>query len=347
MDSDSMRVVLIGTGGIGKVHAQLWQEVPNARLVGVYDLSASAAEAVARRLGIQRVYGSLAEALAEPEAVAVDVCTPNRFHAPVVIAALEAGKHCLCEKPLAASTADIRRMIEARDRSGKLLMTAQHMRFEQRSMALNKLIQAGQLGQIYYTRAWWLRRRMAPATPGFLNKEQAGYGPGMDIGVHVLDLSMHLMGFPQPESVTGYAVCKIGRQADVANQWGSFQPEDFEVEDFAAGFIRFKNGAALSLEVSWLLNMHEAEVSRIWLHGTAGGAVWPDGQLSTVSHGLLLDTQLASNLGGDGHKNELIAFSQAVRAGGSSPVPAEQSLDVVRVLEALYESAEKGHEIRM
>jgi len=347
MKTEAVRIVLIGAGGIGRYHARIWQEMPEAKLVGVYDVVRQAAERAARDFNVPRVYSSLDEALAEPKADAVDVCTPNRAHTPVVVAALGAGKHCLCEKPLAISSDEIREMIAARDRSGRLLTTIQHLRFEQRSIALKRLIDAGTLGEIYYTRAWWLRRRMAPVTPGFLKKEQAGCGPGADLGVHALDLAMHFMGHPEPVAVTGFTACKLARQPDVANQWGRYRPDDFEVEDFAAGFVRFANGAALSLEVSWLLNICEPELYGVWLHGTAGGAHWPTIRLNSVREGLLLDTQVVSDTGTDGHKNQLAAFCEAVRTGGPSPIPAEQSLRVARVLEGLYRSAESGREVRL
>ena len=131
MKSDVLRVVLIGAGGIGRFHAQLWRNIPQAKLVGVYDRSDATAQSVAHESGLERIYSSLEEALAEPTVDAVDICTPNRYHTPIVIAALEAGKHCLCEKPLALTATEIEQMIAVRDRCGKLLMTAQHMRFEQ------------------------------------------------------------------------------------------------------------------------------------------------------------------------------------------------------------------------
>ena len=347
MKSDVVRIVLIGTGGIGRYHAELWQKMPGAELVGVFDASPKVGAAVAEELGIPRVYATLEEALAEPAADAIDVCTPNRAHTPVVLAALDAQKHCLCEKPLAVTAGEIEEMIAARDRSGKLLMTTQHMRFEQRSVALRKLIEAGELGDVYYGRAWWLRRRRAPTSPGLLRKDQAGHGPALDLGVHMLDLALHFMGFPKPVSVSGVAARRLAQQADVANQWGAYSPEDFEVEDFAAAFVRFEGGAALSLEASWLLNMTEPETRRLWLHGTTGGAEWPEGRLNRVQHGLLLDTQILNDEGEDGHRNALAAFCAAIGANRPSPVPAEQSLMVARILEALYRSAESGREVTL
>ena len=347
MNNPPVRVIVIGTGGIGKYHVKLWTEVPGAELVGIYDVNAEVAQKVAAQHNVPKVYTSLAEATSDPQVDAVDVCTPNTFHKEGVIAALEAGKHCLCEKPLAVTVADIQAMIAARDRSGHMLTTIQHMRFEERTQTLKRALDAGRVGPVYHTRAWWLRRRMAPATPGFLSKAQAGYGPGMDIGVHVLDLALYLLGHPRAVSVTGVASCYLGRRPDVANEWGVYKPDDFEVEDFAAGFIRFADGTALSLEVSWLLNMVERERYGVWLHGTEGGATWPELKIAHVQDGALADTQLLTGLGTDGHKNQMAAFVSAIRNQGPSPVPAEESLAVARILAALYESATTGCEVRL
>lgn len=347
VDSEGVRAVILGAGWAGQNQARWWTETPGAEVVGIYDAVRASAVLTAERFNIQTVYDSFDDALADPRTNAAVICTPNMFHKTGVVAALTAGKHCLCEKPLAVNPADIRDMIAARDRSGRLLMTAQHLRFEQRSQTLKRLIDAGRLGNVYYTRAWWLRRRLAPVTPGFLRKAQAGRGPGMDIGVHVLDLAMHLLDHPRPVSVTGLAECRLAHRPDVANQWGPYPATDFEVEDFAAGLVRFENGAALSLEVSWLLNMVEHELSGVWLHGTEGGVRWPELKLAHVQDGLLVDTQVVSDVGGDGHKREVLAFADAIRNHHASPVPAEQSLTVAEMLTALYESAETGREVRL
>lgn len=344
---DRVRVVVIGTGGIGNYHIGQWREVPEAEVVGVYDVRPEIAARVAEAHGIRKTYRSLAEAVAEPAADAVDVCTPNMYHRECTVAALGAGKHVLCEKPLAARATDIEQMIAARDSSDRVLMTAQHLRFEQRTQTLRRFIAAGRLGQAYYGRAWWLRRRFAPATPGFLSRRQAGFGPGMDLGVHVLDLALYLMGHPIPASVTGVAGAKLAHRPDVCNQWGTFQPDDFEVEDFAAAFVRFAGGAALTIEVSWLLNMLDAETFGVDLHGTEGGVRWPELKIAHVQDGALVDTHITTGTGTNGHKAALAAFADAIRTGGPSPVPAEQSLAVARVLDAVYVSAETGREVQL
>lgn len=344
--TDVVRLVQVGTGGFGRIHARLWNETPGAKLVGIYDVVPEAARRVAQEFEVPRVFTSLEEALSQDDVDAIDCCTPVRFHTPVVVAALEAGKHCLCEKPLSADPGEVEKMIAARDRSGKLLMTAHHMRFDSRAQALKRLIDAGHLGEIYYARAWWLRRRLAPTTPGLLTKSQGIYGPGLDLGVHVLDLSLFFMSHPQAVSVSGFSTQRLARLPDVSNQWGPYQAAHYEVEDFAAALIKFEKDTALSLEVSWLLNMGEKELTSVWLHGTAGGARWPEVELNRAEKGLLLNTHALDVKGDDGHRNEFIAFCDAVRKGGPSPVPAEHSLQVARILNALYDSAKTGREVR-
>ena len=347
MASDSMKVALIGTGVIGKIHLDQWRQVEQAEVVGVFDVSAESARQAAEKFEVEVVYESLEHAVADRAIDAVDICVPNKAHTTTVIAALDAGKHVICEKPLAATSAEIEQMIAARGRAKKLLMTAQHLRFEERSAAFKKMVDAGRLGEIYYARAFWLRRRMLPTTHGFIRKEQSGGGPCLDIGVHVLDLALHFMGFPKPISVTGVADCKLAKRAGVFNEWGEFDPADLDVEDFAAGMIRFENGAALTLEVSWMLNMDEDETYGVHLFGNDGGGRWPELRFSHEHDGLLIDERISNIRQNHGHRNELREFTQAVRDGGPSPVAAEESLVVARILEALYASAEQGSEAEL
>jgi len=345
MQPDRIRIIVVGTGGIGDYHVRIWNDLLNAELVGVFDVNHKLATKVAAKYNVPKTYNSLDEAVAAPNVDAIDICTPNMFHKQGVITALSAGKHCLCEKPLAVEAAEIEEMIAARDASGKLLCTIQHMRFEERTTALKRIIDAGHLGDVYYTRACWLRRRMAPTTPGFLRKDQAGFGPGIDIGVHVLDLAMFLLNHPRPVSASATISHKLGPLPNPNNEWGPYDHTQFEVEDFLGGFIRFDDGSALSLEASWLLNMKPSELRGIWLHGTAGGATWPDLELTHSLNDALIDSRVISPTGDNGHKNQLSAFADAIITGGPSPVPAEQSLTVALTLTALYNSAAQNKEL--
>ena len=179
----------------------------------------------------------------------VDICTPNQTHTEIALAALKHGKHVLCEKPLATSSAEVLQLQTAVRQAGKLLMTAQHFRFDPISLQMKKLIDDGGLGDVYYTRAQWLRRCFVPARPTFIERRLSGGGPGFDIGVHVLDLAL-VHGVPRPVSVSATTQSKLAHRADLGGGWGDWDRERFDVEDFAAGFVRFANGAVLMLEAT-------------------------------------------------------------------------------------------------
>lgn len=348
MATDPLKLVQIGTGGIGNYHLRIYKDLPEIQVVGVFDVAAEAAHRAAEKHEIATVYPTLEAALADDTAEAVMVAVPNQFHTEITCQALAAGKHVICEKPLAPTAAGVEEMIAARDRSGKLLMTGQHMRFENRTRRLKQLIDAGRLGEVYYAKAAWLRRNGVPPTPGFLSKRMAVRGPGADLGVHVVDLAVHLMGPPAAVAVSGMATDRLALQPGRYNAWGEFDPADFEVEDFACGWVRFANGSVLTVEVSWMLNLLESETYGVELFGERGGCKWPDLRWVGDDNGVINVAQIESvrQPPGDGHKNEFQAFAEAVRSGGPSPVPAEESLTVARILDGLYRSAETGREVR-
>jgi predicted dehydrogenase len=258
----------------------------------------------------------------------------------------------LCEKPLAPTPADIRKMIAARDRSGKYLMTAQHFRFRGVSQAVKAEIDAGALGQVYHARAWMLRRCLLPNGPTFIYKNRSGGGPTIDIGVHILDLTLWLMGHPKPVAVSGVAKAALAHHEGAFTLWGrSRVAQDMDVEDFAAAFVRFDNGATLILEVSWLLHHNTTgEEARVWLYGSEGGCEWPSAtlfganyptmQLTTTTLGITNDTM-------EPHALECVEFARAVAEGLPSPVPAEQSLAVQSILDGIYRSQEMGKEVEV
>ena len=345
-----LRVGLIGCGGISAIHLDGWKRLnPDCRIVACADPIEERRNerGVLASVPADRRFPYLTDLLkAGVELDAVDICTNNRFHAPIAIEALNAGLHVLCEKPLALNPAEVRDMIAARDRSGKLLMTAQHMRFQNDSAHLKEYLKTGVMGEIYYARAQFLRRRYLPPRPGFLDKEISGGGPTIDIGVHILDLAMHLMGYPEPKSVTAVTLQKLAKRTDIRGWWGEWDRNAINVEDFAAGFIRFANGAALSLECSWLANIKEPEFTKITLMGTEAGAEWPELTIHSESAGSTTDTALKfpdDKVGG--HQKEIAAFADAILTGKPSPVPTEQSLNVIRVLDGLYRSHEAGGEV--
>jgi predicted dehydrogenase len=346
-----LRIGLVGCGGISGVHLDGWKRITDrAQIVACADPIEDRRNARGEAAGVPAnmrfpYFEDMLKSGVQLDAI--DICTPNGFHAPISIAALNAGLHVLCEKPLAKNPGEVREMIAARDRAkNKILMTAQHMRFQNNSVNLKTYIDKHPLGDVYYCRAQFNRRRFLPPRPGFLDINIAGGGPTIDIGVHILDLSLHLMGHPEPVSVTGIAPQKLAKRKDIRGWWGEWDRDAITVEDFAAGFVRFKNGAALSLECSWLANQKEAEFTKITLIGTEAGAEWPDMNIYSESAGVTTDIHLQhpdDKVGG--HQKEIVAFADAVLAGQPSPVPAEQSLNVIRILDGLYRSHQSGKEV--
>jgi len=348
-----LRVGLIGCGGISGVHIDGWKRLnPDCQIVACADPIEERRQARGdeAKVPANARFPYLSDMLkAGIQLDAVDICTNNAAHAPEAIEALDAGLHVICEKPLAMNPDQVRAMIAARDRAkNKILMTAQSMRFQNNSVRLKAFIQDGLLGEVYYARAHFLRRRFLPPRPGFIDKKISGGGPVIDIGVHILDLTLNLMGFPEPVSVTAIAPQKLAKRNDIRGWWGEWDREAINVEDFAAGFVRFANGAALSLEVSWLANIREPEVTKITLLGTEAGAEWPDLSIFSERAGSTTDTKLQfsdNNVGG--HQNEIAAFADAIQTGKPSPVPTEQSLKVIRILDGLYRSAASGAEVKV
>lgn len=348
----TLKVGVIGVGGISKTHMPGWAASEHAEVIAGADLVEPVLHAWGAQHGISKLYANLPDIINDPDIDVIDVCTPNMYHTEAVVAALNAGKHVICEKPLAPTPADIHKMITARDRSGKMLMTAQHFRFKGNSQAMKKEIDAGALGDIYHARSWMLRRGWIPARPGFVYKKNSGGGPTIDIGVHILDLTLWLMGNPKPVAVSGVAKAPLAQHEGAFSQWGFADVQrDMDVEDFAAAFVRFDTGATLILEVSWLLH-HDTlgEDMQMWLYGTEGGSHWPKGEIYATNYKSKQFTNMTLQLTADPmepHALECVEFARAVVEGRPSPVPAEQSLQVMTILDGIYRSQAEGREVAL
>lgn len=349
--SKTLKVGIVGVGGIARTHMPGWEASEHAEVVAGADLVEPVLQKWGELYNINKLSTDPADLFRDPDIDIIDVCTPNNYHAPLAIAALEAGKHVICEKPLAPTPAEIREMIAARDASGKLLMTAQHFRFRGSSKAMKAEIETGALGDIYHARSWMLRRAAAPVRPGFILKAHSSGGPCIDIGVHILDLTLWFMGNPRPVAITGVARAELAHQDGAFSIWGGRIPSEFDVEDFATAFVRFENGATLILEVSWLLH-HDTEVEdmQMWLYGTKGGCHWPKCevlQTNYTTQQLYNRTLKITRDRMEPHALECVEFAQAIVEGAPSPVPAEQSLQVMTILDGIYRSQQTGGEIRL
>lgn len=342
-----LRVGMIGVGAIAQAHLTAWQKNPDTEIVAVSDLSAAAVKKNLETWGVDPANGftDYRKMLDSVQLDIVDVCTPNSAHAAPSIAALQAGCHVIVEKPVAVSARQVEQMIEAGKQAKKLLMVAQVMRFGREGQICKSWVDQGLAGELYWGRAEYLRRRGVPAWGAFINKEASAGGPCYDIGVHVLDMALHLMGFPKPATVSAGTYLKIAKRPSLMKH----DPKKYTVpEDFAVALVRFEDGRTLSLGASWALNLRE-ELNQVMVCGTQGAVyLWPP-TLVTESHGILSNStaEVSAFDGADGFYNECAAFAAAIRSGGPSPVPGEQALITQRILDAVYKSGEKQREVKV
>ena len=347
----TLKVGVIGTGGIVRTHMPGWADSPHAEVTAAADINQAALQSWGETYGVTNLTTNTAELINNPDIDIIDICVPNNYHAPLAVAALNAGKHVLCEKPLAPTPALVREMMAARDASGKMLMTAQHWRFAASSQALKYEIDQGALGNIYHARSWMLRRGFTPYTAGFVSKAQSAGGACIDIGVHILDLTLWMMGNPRPLTVSGVTNTKLAHLPGAWSEWNNadVDPDIYDVEEMAAAFIRFENGATLMMEVSWMLHHGQTgEDMRMWLYGDKGGSVWPKCEIysSNNESKQYYNRQLVrTDNRVKPHALECMEFAKAIAEGAPSPVPAEQSLQVMTILDAIYRSQETGREV--
>ncbi len=342
-----LRVGIIGAGNIVRnFHlAPGWRAVPHCEVAAVCDIHPETAEKLAADFGIPKVFTDFRDLLALEELDIIDVCTPNKFHTPAVIAALEADKHVLCEKPLAVSTEEvlaIRKVLAGTDR---LLMTAQHFRFSSGALAIKAWVDTGALGEVYHARVNATRRNFLPINPGFIDPKLSGGGPCMDIGVHALDTALWLMNFPEPVRVSGRAHTNFAKGFEIPGAWGEWDRTLFGVEDFASGYVHFSNGSTLVIEAAWLQHQENEEFSAT-LQGKKASVRWPDGRFHTVVNRALIDGHILPQPGlGKAHTEEILAFAEAIRNGHPSPVPIDQTLIVIAILEAIMKSSQSNREV--
>lgn len=352
MAKKTLRVGMIGCGGISRVHFTGWANYGHADVVACTDLRTKAAEERAEQFNVPDVEKSVEALLSRDDIDVVDICTANRSHKPLTIQALQAGKHVLVEKPMALTAKEVDAMIAAASKAKKKLMCAQHMRFSHEARALKEAISSRKydLGDVYYTRAWYNRRRLLPWGESFIYQKNSGGGPCIDVGVHILDLALHMMGNFEPVSVTGIAVNKLAKQPGVWSEWdwGKIDKKGIDVEDFAAGFVRFKNGSAMSLECSFMLNMKENAVGKIDLFGTKAGASYPDNEIYDHTANDYVDIKIRHrDIGPATYDAEIREFAEAIRKNKAVPVPPTQTRAVIAILEGLYKSARSGKEVKL
>ena len=348
-------IAIIGSGGIAQgAHLPAYKKLRDegkVTIVAVCDVNETTAKEAAAKFDVPHIFTNYKQMLEMDEIDAVDVCTPNFLHKQPVIDSFAAGKHVLIEKPLAMNAKEGAEMVAAGHKAKKKMQVALPMRFGSGPQAVKRFIDDGKMGDIYYARAHALRRRGIPGWGVFTQKDKQGGGPLIDIGVHILDLTLWLMGYPEPVSTTGTTYAKFGHREGVIGLMGQWDPKTFTVEDFAAGFVRFKNGATLTLESSFAANLGSDEFHTS-IFGSEGGAyvdAFTPGNIRIFREesGTLTDTTPAFLPTIGTHEAEIRAFIQAIADDTPVPVPGEQGLMVTRILDAIYESSETGREVIM
>jgi len=339
---EKLRAAVIGLG-MGKQHIKGYQSHPSVDVVAVADLNEELCHSVQKEFGISASYRDAQEMISREKPDIVSIATPNKFHLPLTLAALEAGCHVLCEKPLAMNAAEGKIMTEAAKKAGKRLMVNFSYRFHAQSQMLRREVDRGTFGELYYGRTLWHRRWGMPGFGGwFGNKDLAGGGPLIDLGVHRLDLALWLMNYPEPAVVMGSAYDYLAREA--ADREG----KEFTVEDLAAGMIKFKYGSSLSVEASWAGHIKEAEDMRTQMWGTKAGFVQKnlnggydfDAEIYLTREGNQFDMHLS---GTEAKASSAMAhFADAILNDTPHIATGEEGLIVMKILDSLYESARTG-----
>ncbi len=349
--------------GIGKFHIEGYQKHPKAQVVALADLNEAVLGAVGRSFGIQTLYTDYKEMLADPEIDCVSVCVPNSLHAPVVIDCLQAGKHVLCEKPLARNAKEGAKMVQAAEDAGKKFMIQFNNRYRPEATLLKDYATGGELGDIYFARCGWIRRNGIPGWGGWFTQEElAGGGPLIDLAVHMLDLTMWLMGNPEPVCVLASTYSVFGPKMEALGPWGTPNKKGkFDVEDMAVAMIKFAGGQTIALEASWA-----SRCKREWVYstlmGTEAGASLErvfgfDGvddssidtlQLYTQEHGVPVNRDLVVEPDpAMGRHNAVMHFVDCLVDDVEMISPAGDGLRIMKILDAAYKSAETGKAVNI
>lgn len=350
-----IKIAVVGVGSISGMHIKSYLADERVELYAFCDINEGRLKYMGEKYGITRLYTDEAEMLAAlPEIDAVSVCTWNSAHAPCAIMALNAGKHVLCEKPMATNVEDAEAMMAAAKANNKLLMIGFVRRFGRDADTVLDLIGNGNLGEVYYAKAQNIRRNGAPGG-WFGDKSRSGGGPLIDLGVHSIDLVRYLLGKPRAVSVYGATFSKLGNRAHIKSSKayisaGSAKNDVFDCEDLASAMIRFDNGTVLSLEMSFSLNIAEPQ-NYIQLFGSAGGVKLADrvelsGEMDGYLTNITLEGKTAFALD-EAFNREISHFLTCAAGETECRNPAADGVELMRILTAIYRSAECGHEVTL
>ena len=354
--SKKLKVGIIGCGSIAtEKYLKALNTIPEVEIVAFCDVIPENAEYTRKQFEASeaKIYTDHEDLLKDESIDVVHVCTPNRTHASITVAALKSGKHVMCEKPMAKNYKEAKLMCDTSKETGKLLTIGYQYRCLPAPLFLKKMCQDGELGEIYFAKAHALRRRGVPTWGVFLKEDEQGGGPLIDIGTHALDMTLWMMDNYKPKTVMGTVYKKLSDNPHCGNIFGAWNPEEYTVEDSAFGFIVMENGATIILESSWALNTLDEGEAMCTLCGTKAGADMKDGlRIISDKHGKFTNMKPDFSEGGivyvpggkvdTPEEIESRNFYDAILYGAELRVKPEQALVVTQILEAIYESGRTG-----
>lgn len=347
-----LKIGVVGVGSISEMHIQPYLANEDVELVALCDINEKRLAEKGELYNVEQLYNNHQDLLSNPDIDAISICTWNNSHAEIAIDALEAGKHVLVEKPLSMTVEEALAVEAAAKKSGKVAQVGFVRRHGNTTDVLKRFIDGGDLGEIYYGKASYLRRL---GNPGgwFSDISKSGGGPLIDLGVHVIDILWYLMGKPRPVSVSGNTYNKLGNRSHI-EQLSFYQAADYDptlndVEDLTNALIRFENGASIFVDVSFTLQAKKDETS-VQIFGDKGGAdVEPALSIVTEKNNIILNStpqidSLALDVG-QAFRNEIDHFVECIKEGKENIAPISDGVEVMKMLNAIYESAKKGKEV--
>ena len=371
IDADKkIRVGIIGTGWIADAHIQAYLKQPDVEIVAGADLIPGKAAAFFKKHGVEVVrcdYKNGYEMVNDKSLAldAVSICTYNRQHAPCAIEAMEAGLHVLLEKPFTVTLEEAIEVMKVEKKTGKILSVGFQPRFDPNMQLVKKIVQSGELGDVYYVQTGGGRRRGIPTPFGttFIEDETAGLGALADIGCYSLDMVLNALENPKPLTVSGYKSAFFGTDPNYVGYKMCGHPEyykKFGVDDFAAAFVRLEGGTIIDFRIAWAMNLDTS--GDTILYGTKGslripstecwnGSVGGDLKIYHEVAGEQVETVIPAHTAKPGaHDNfyrKIRTFVDAIKEGGSSPVPTSEIVYNQAILDGIARSAEIGREVEI
>lgn len=346
----TVKVGVIGAGQVAYMHLDGLRLSPNAEIVAVADVSRKRLKAAAKKYGIPHQFEDYRDLLAMDDLDAVTIGLPNYLHAQACLEALNANKHICCEKPFAMNAKEAAKVVALAKKLRRTFMIGQNFRFNPDVQVMKGCVERGELGDVYHAHAYWLRRSGIPRIGSwFTQKKYAGGGCMLDIGVHILDATLHMMGNFKPKAVSGTAYTKFGNRGIGDGTWGLGEIDKkakFDVDDHAVGLIKLAGGRTVALEISWAAYTADASPRGVDLYGTEGGGhlfpatLYKKGKRDYETTVLDQDSLPLPT-------DRMVHFIDCIVKRKKPVCAPEQSLAVQKILDAIYESSKTGKEVRI